>query len=110
MSFRTKAAALTVAFTFTAATAQAEVGCPNTSQGHALAQWGGTLYQGDPANDMSLAPTQENPGNRGVNLWKTPEPVGITLVCRYVGGRPLMLPLTADIRSCLQNPGTFVCR
>lgn len=110
MSSRTKAAAVAVVFSFTIAAAQAAVECPTTSQGHALAQWGGTLYQGDPSNDMSLAPSQSNPGNRGINLWKTPDPVGINLVCQYVGGRSLMLPLTADVRMCLQNPASFVCK
>ncbi len=73
-------------------------------------QWGGTLYQGDPADDMSLAPTHENPSNRGVNLWKTPTPVGIILVCRYAGGHRLTLPLTADVSGCTQTPGSFVCK
>lgn len=110
MSSRTKVAVVAAMFVFTITTAQAAVECPTTSQGRALAQWGGTLYQGDPSNDVSLAPSQSNPGNRGINLWKTPDPVGINLVCRYVGGRSLMLPLTTDVRMCLQNPASFICK
>ena len=111
MSYRTKAAAIAVAFSFGLSAAHAAVECPGTSQGHALEQWGGTLYQGDPVNDMSLAPSQENPGNRGVNYWKTPDPVGIILVCRYVGlPVALKLPLTPDVKGCAQNVGSFVCR
>ena len=110
MSSRIKATLLAVSVSVLGGAAHAAVECPATSQGHRLAQWGGTLYQGDPADDMSLAPTHENPSNRGVNLWKTPTPVGIVLVCRYAGGRPLTLPLTADVSGCTQTPGSFVCK
>ena len=110
MSSRTKAAALAAALALTVTAAQAAVECPATSEGHRMEQWGGTLYQGDPAQNMSLAPTQSNPNNRGINLWKTPDPLGIVLVCRYAGGRPLTLPLTSDVSGCVQNPGSFVCK
>ena len=111
MSSRTRAAALAAAFTFAATSADAAVQCPAASQGHAFAQWGGTLYQGDPSDNMSLAPTSENPGGKGVNYWKTPDPVGIVLVCRYVGlNAPLVLSLTPDVRACAQSATSFVCQ
>ena len=111
MSSRTKAAVLAAAFTLASASAHAAVECPATSQGHAFARWGGTLFQGDPSNEMSLAPTAENPGGKGVNFWKTPDPVGIVLVCRYVGlSTPLTFNLTADVRACAQSVTSFTCK
>ena len=114
MSSRTdlRAAVLAVAVAFACGTAHAAVQCPPKSDGRSLARSdGGNLYQGDPANNILLAPTQSNPGGRRVNIWNTPDPSGIVLVCRYEGSRtPLVFNLTPDIRSCQQGAGSFSCK
>lgn len=111
-SINFRSAALALVVTFASGTAHAAVQCPPKSEGRSLARIdGGNLYQGDPADNMLLAPSQSNPGGRGVNIWNTPNPSGIVLVCRYEGSRtPLVFALTPDIRSCQQGTGSFACK
>ena len=111
--FRLLAALLPVFLTVTPA-AYAATGCPPAQDGHRLARLdGASLYQGDPAQNMLLAPTQENPGGRGVNIWSLPDARGVVLVCRYEN-QPALLVLTLPpgISSCRQDlrAGTFECR
>ena len=114
MSFRTnlQSIAAAVMLALLADGAQAAVQCPSQSQGHTLARLdGGSLFQGNPADNMLLAPSEENPGGHGVNVWNLPNPEGITLVCRYEGvPTPLMFNLTGDIHSCRQATGSFSCK
>lgn len=114
MSFSTslRPAALALAVAFASGTAQAAIQCPPKSEGRPLARMdGGNLYQGNPSDNMLLAPSQSNPGGRGINVWSTPDPSGIVLVCRYEGSRtPLVFQLTPEIRSCQQSAGSFACR
>lgn len=105
-------AALALAVAFASAAAHATVQCPAKSEGRPLARMdGGNLYQGDPADNMLLAPSQSNPGGRGINVWNLPNPSGIVLVCRYEGVRtPVVLALTPEVRSCQQGAGSFACK
>ena len=95
-----------------ASVAQAAVECPPLQDGHRLARLdGASLYQGDPANNMLLAPSHENPGGRGVNVWDLPEPAGIVLICRYDGSRtPVVINLPQDVHTCQQSVGAFSCK
>ena len=93
--------------------AHAAVECPSSSGGHRLARMGGaSLYQGDPAARMDLAPDRQAADMRGSNVWMTPNPGELTLVCRYDGSQsPVVLRLPPGIRSCTQNLAarTFTC-
>ena len=74
-----------------------------------MAQWGGTLYQGDPAENMSLAPTSPTqttvastsgrPRTLWGSCWSAAMPAGAADASS-----------TADISGCVQNPGSFVCK
>ncbi len=112
MSSRTKVLAFTLVSLAVSGSVHAAVECPAKSEGRSLARMdGGSLYQGNPADNILLAPSQENPGGRGVNIWRLPDPLGIVLVCRYEGSRtPLMFNLTPDIHACLQGSGSFACK
>ena len=115
MSSRTpklRAFAVALAWATAAGTAHAAVECPAQNEGHSLARLdGGNLYQGDPSDNMLLAPSQSNPGGHGINIWKTPDPSGLVLVCRYESLRTaLVYKLPPDIRSCQQSAGSFVCK
>ena len=111
--FRVLAALLPVLVTATPA-AYAATGCPPAQDGHRLARLdGASLYQGDPANSMLLAPTQENPGGRGVNVWTLPDARNVVLVCRYENQpAPRVLTLPPGPQTCRQDlrAGTFECR
>ena len=109
-----RSAALAVAVLMTASRAHAAIECPLTHEGRPLARYdGASLFQGDPGNGMLLAPSNENPGGRGINVWNLPDPAGIVLVCRYEGLRQaVVLNLPSDVRQCRQGVAgrTFSCQ
>lgn len=120
MSFRTNplvAAALIVlsfpALVNPALAAASE--CPAQLDGHRLRMSvGGSLYLGDPVDNMLQAPDGTHPGPNGpVNVWTFHGGSGLTLICHYDGVRkPVSLMLTADVSSCRQdvNARTFICK
>lgn len=73
---------------------------------------GASLYRGNPANHLLMAPTRQARTMRESNVWLLDrEPV--TLVCQYEGSRSaLAFALPAGTRSCVQNlaANTMVCQ
>lgn len=115
MSSTTSRRVIAAVLLTTVSTAEAHaavVECPAIHDGHRLARLdGGSLYQGDPADNVLLAPTNESPGGRGVNVWTLPDPVGIVLVCQYEGTRAqVVLRLSADVHTCRQSTERFSCQ
>jgi len=115
MTVPSKSFALAAAtFYLTAGAAHAAVQCPATASGHPAARMGGaSLYLGDPAARMDLAPDRRAADMKGSNVWQVAEPGRITLVCRYAGTeQQVVLRLTPDVQTCTQNlaTGSFSCR
>ena len=109
-----RSAAFACAVFVAASTTHAAVECPQSNEGRPLARSdGASLFQGDPGNGMLIAPSNENPGGRGINVWNLPDPAGIVLVCRYEGLRQaVVLNLPSDVRQCRQGVAgrTFSCQ
>ena len=87
--------------------------CPDTSSGHPLSRTGtGTLFDGDPAKQMSLAPngTKSAPGGGFMNTWRLTAGGNYILACHYAGGPDLLPPLGPAAHTCHQDRTSFVCR
>lgn len=93
--------------------AHADIGCPASYQGRSLSRNdGASLYQGDPANNVLLAPDRQAQDMRGSNVWLVRDPAQVTLVCRYDGASaPIVTRLAKPLSQCTQNlsVGSFSC-
>lgn len=90
----------------------ASLACPATSSGRPLSKLGtGTLFDGNPADLVSLAPgdTKAGAGGSFVNTWRLPAGGSYVLVCRYSGTPDLPLPLSSAAHVCRQDLKSFVC-
>lgn len=88
------------------------IACPATSIGRSLSSLGtGTLFDGDPANKVALAPggTKTGAGNSFVNTWRLPAGGNYILVCHYANTPDLPLPLGPAAHVCQQDQKTFSC-
>jgi len=99
--------------TFSGASAFAAVQCPQSLSGRALRTSGrGTLFDGHVGYNASLAPdgTQQLRGT-WVNSWRLGPGQSVTLLCRYQGTQEVVsLILPMNVRSCRQDPSSFVCQ
>lgn len=95
------------------APAFAAVQCAPSLSGHPLrASGGGTLFDGPIRDNASLAPdgTQQVRGT-WVNTWRLGQGQQVTLVCRYQATEEVAAHvLPANVRSCRQDPSSFVCQ
>ena len=90
-----------------------EIACPATSSGRPLSRTEtGTLFDGDPAQQMSLAPngSKTGPGGSFFNTWRLQAGGNYTLACHYAEGPDLLLPLGPAAHTCQQDTKSFVCR
>jgi len=105
---------LVLAFVILATPAMAAVECPATDQGRHLARAdGASLYIGDPANGMLIAPTKQARSMSENNVWLLNGADPVTLVCQYEGTkRALARSIPAETKQCVQNlsANTFACK
>ena len=104
---------LVLACCLISAPAFAAIDCPATDQGHPLARAdGASLYVGDPASNVLLAPTRQARTMAESNVWLLDGSQPVTLVCQYQGSkRASARSVPADIKRCVQNlsANTFAC-
>lgn len=99
MSYRIDRLVLAVLVSVAAGgTAQAAVDCPATLSGRRLT--GMSVFVGDPAKQMDLAPDTPPARTGWVNLWELRASAGLTAVCRYDGGGQQAFALPAGLSSC----------
>lgn len=95
------------------APALAAVQCAPSLSGHPLrTSGGGTLFDGPVRDNASLAPdsTQQVRGT-WVNTWRLGPSQQVTLLCRYQGTNEVAAHvLPSNVRSCRQDPSSFVCQ
>lgn len=118
MSFRTKptfAAIITGTLLGLSSPVLAAVQCPSQYQGHPLRLVdGGTIYLGDPADQMSQAPDGTRRGPNGsINTWTFRDASRMKLICRYDGTEAVVAQaLPRDTLICRQEAKirSFVCQ
>ena len=108
-----RTAALVLGFAILGTPALAAVQCAQSLAGHPLrTSGGGTLFDGAVSDNASLAPdnTQQIRGT-WANTWRLGQGQQVTLVCRYQGTQEVASHfLPPNVRSCRQDPSSFVCR
>ena len=99
MSYRTDRLVLAVLVSVaTGGAAQASVDCPATLSGRRLT--GMSVFIGNPAKRMDLAPDTPPARTGWVNLWELRNSAGLTAVCRFDGGGQQAVALPAGLSSC----------
>lgn len=78
--------------------ARAAVDCPATLSGRRLT--GMSVFIGDPAKKMDLAPDTPPARTGWVNVWEFRSSAGLNAVCRYDGGGQQAFALPAGIAGC----------
>ena len=79
---------LVLACCLISAPAFAAIDCPATDLGHPLARAdGASLYVGDPASNVLLAPTRQARTMAESNVWLLDGSQPVTLVCQYQGSK-----------------------
>ena len=95
-----------------ASTVNTPVACPVTNLGRPRSRTSlGSVFDGDPANLMELAPSSV-PGPNGsfVNTWNLEAGRSFVLVCRYAGAPDVVQRIGPAARVCRQDATTLVCR
>jgi len=93
----------------------AAVQCPSQYQGHPLRLMdGGTIFLGDPTDQMSQAPDGTRRGPNGpINTWTFRDASRMQLICRYDGTDAVVAQaLPRDTLICRQEAKirSFVCQ
>ena len=108
-----RTAVLVLGFAILGTPALAAVQCAQSLAGHPLrTSGGGTLFDGAVSDNASLAPdnTQQIRGT-WANTWRLGQGQQVTLVCRYQGTQEVASHvLPPNVRSCRQDPSSFVCQ
>lgn len=78
--------------------AEAAVECPATQSSRRLT--GMSVFIGDPAKQMDMAPDTPPARTGWVNVWEFRTSAGLTAVCRYDGGGQQAFALPAGLSSC----------